>query len=252
MALFHSGRSWQNRPDSCCHPKIATDLEASKGTSDAATLFILLYEMQCHTRSCWHQSPQVAHSTPSLPHGQGWFEWISVTNNNTAALIRSQVSSGNVKKRVHTVNAVSCWAALSGKYVIIKQALNSAGHVGEKCSHHFRMKHFCSRSTTISNDGRAQVLAKVFYLSLFLFPPPSSYKKLFRVAGLITNLSEKEGAEFLHLMKVTFWPSSVLFSPVTAPQLRQVLVTGVEPNINSFTPSSILRNLRYEILVLCV
>lgn len=42
MKLFPSGKHWQKGPGSCCHPKIASDLEADGLPSENPTLFALL------------------------------------------------------------------------------------------------------------------------------------------------------------------------------------------------------------------
>lgn len=164
MALFPSGRAWQNRPGSCCHPKIAADLEAGREPSDTPKLFTLLHCV-CTVK--------VTHD----PLGTTVHRWQTTSRQCHKAagtlveyLLHLTTLTSNLKPRVNweCQEKDTCGKSRSGPFMpswtLWKLFDNKAAlswilsHVMDECFHHFQMD--------ISAAAVPQVPAKVFTLSL--------------------------------------------------------------------------------------
>lgn len=220
MALFPSGRAWQNRPGSCCHPKIAADLEAGREPSDTPKLFTLLHCV-CTVK--------VTHD----PLGTTVHRWQTTSRQCHKAagtlveyLLHLTTLTSNLKPRVNweCQEKDTCGKSRSGPFMLSwtlwklfdnKAALSwILSHVMDECFHHFQMD--------ISAAAVPQVPTKVFTLSLSLD------KKLFHVVvQLLTEPPRGGGGEFVRLTKMPFWPTynfvrSALSLPVAAPGWHRI------------------------------
>lgn len=164
-----------------------------------------------HTRSRWHQSPQVANSLLSLSqcHRVCWRNICYIQQH----WIWSQESTGNVKKRAHRVNTV--WVPFMRSWTLWKVCDNKAAlswilsHVKDKCFHHFSNATLDISAAAVP-ENNASPLKSVYSFSSFY--STLIRQKAFPCSATIAAAARRapqrrRRSEFVRLMKVPFWPT---------------------------------------------